>query len=431
VADSLLKTLARGLSAPRASAPSGSRAAVLRWAGFGLLDVEQMRDWYGGTSHSGQRVTPDQAMRLSAVYSCVRLISQAISTMPIMLYRATAEGRERVTKHAAVRLVRQKPNARTTASPFWESVVASILLRRGAFIEKVMLGDRPVSLEFLRPDRITAPEGKPYRYLERDGRYREIPRDRVIYIPAFTVDGEFGLSVIEYGLEVMGLALAADRAAGSTFEKGMLPTVAFSYPGTMRSDQRDDARKTIQTLSGAVNAGKPVILEAGTTAIPLGIDPSDAQLLESRQLSAEEICSLFGVPPTMIGRGDKSSSWASSSENLALWFLQYTLAPWLKRIELALWDGLLTAAEQSDHYFEHAVEGILRADAKSRAELYASALQNGWMSRNEVRRLENQTRIDGGDAYTVQSNLVMLDRVGSVPPVPAPQARSDVGRTGE
>lgn len=409
----IVTTLARGLMPRRrAHEPGKLKQALMNWVGFGLTDVEHWRQLYGRESAAGERVGVHTAMRLSAVHACVRLISQTISTLPLQLYRVTDEGRERVTTHPSLRLVRQKPNDKMLAAPFWEAVVVSILLQRGAYIEKRMLGGRLIALEFIHPLRITRRPDGDYEIRAKSGQTRPVSAADVIHIPAFTMDGESGMSVIEYGFEVMGGGLAADRAANTTFHKGLLPTVAFKYPATLRENQRADAREAIKLLSGAVNAGEPVILEAGTDAIPIGINPKDAQLIESRQLNAEEICSLFGVPPVMIGRGDKSSSWASSSENLALWFLQYCLRAWMKRIEAALWDGLLTPVEQVDHYFEYSIEGLLRADTKGRTELYASALQNGWMSRNQVARLENMPLIPGGDVYTVQSNLVPIDRLG-------------------
>lgn len=159
-------------------------------------------------------------------------------------------------------------------------------------------------------------------------------------------------------------------------------------------------------------------MEVGT----VGINPDDAQLLESRVFSIEEVCRWFGVPPSMIGCTDKASSWASSSEQLNLWFLQYGLRPWLKRIEQAIWLQLLTPAEQLRYYAEFNVEGLLRADTQSRTNFYSTALQNGWMNRNEVRRLENLPVIDGGEIFTAQSNLLPLDQLGAGIDSPAAKA---------
>lgn len=391
--------------------PGRIKSAVLNWLGFGLTDTEHWRQLLGREVTSGERVNADTAMTLSAVYACVRLIAQTISTLPLNLYERTDVGRVEANGHPLARLLRMKPNADMTAVVFWEAVVASILLQRGAYVEKRMIGTRTVSIDFIHPIRISRASGG-WRILDLDGSQREVPIDRVVYIPAFSIDGRCGKSVIEYGAEVLGSALAANKAANGTFKNGLQPTVAFKYPGTLRENQRADAREAIEKLSGASKAGKPIILEAGTDAMTIGINPKDAQLLESRGYSSDEVCSMFGVPPVMIGRGDKASSWASSSESLNTWFLQYSLRPWMRRIEMAVWDGLLTPAEQGRYYAEFAVEGLLRADTAGRTALYASALQNGWMNRNQVARLENMPPVPGGDIYTVQSNLVPIDKVG-------------------
>ncbi|MGQ4661336.1 phage portal protein [Lysobacter sp. F6437] len=410
----LSASIARGLvPSQKAAGPSGVKSTLLNWLGFRFTDVAQWASYYGREAASGERVTTETAMRLSAVYACTRLISQRIATLPLNVYQTTESGRMPANGHPLSRLLRMKPNATMTAPVFWEAVVSSLLLQKGAFLEpRRGPTGKLVSIEFLHPCRITR-TGSLYTYTEKDGRKREIPVDKVTYIPAFTTDGECGFSVIEYGLEVMGSALAANKAASATFKNGLMPTTYFKFPKVLNKEQRGDAREAIKTISGAVSAGNPAILEAEMDVGTIGINPNDAQLLESRNMSAEEICSLFGVPPTMIGRGDKASSWASSSENLNLWFLQYTLMPWMKRIEAAIWDGFLTPVEQGEFYAEFNFEGLLRGDSAARQSFYASALQNGWLCRNDVRRLENMPPIPGGDVFTVQSNLVAIDQLGS------------------
>lgn len=394
--------------------PGLIKSAVLSWLGFRWTDVEQWRAFYGRESNTGEVVSVDKALRTVA-YPCVRLISQRIGTLPFNLYRRVREDRELVRNHPLAPLLHIKPNAKMTAPVFWEAVVASILLQRGAFLERQTNSAGVVSsIGFLHPCRISLDKNKnQYRFSETDGTIRFIPADRVVHIPAYTTDGENGISVIEYGLQAFGLALAAEKAAAKTFKNGLLPTTVFKFPKVLNKIQRDDARTTIETLSGATNAGKPIIVEAGMEVDTIGINPRDAQLLESRQLSAEEICSLFGVPPTMIGRGDKASSWASSAEQLNLWFLNYTLMPWMKRIEAAVTCGFLTPVEQIDLFAEFNFEGMLRGDSSARREFYASALQNGWMNRNQVARIENRPTFEGGDIYTVQSNLIPIDRLGT------------------
>lgn len=400
--------------------PSWLKSKVLNWLGFGYTDIDNWRALYGGKSESGECVTPETAMKFSAVYACTRLISQTISTLPINYFERSADDTRTLRNELPLaRILRQKPNADMTAVVFWEATVASILLQRGAFLEKKMLGGRLVAVDFIHPVRISRPkyDSDFWNIIDLDGTLRQVDKSLIVYVPAFSTDGRCGMSVIEYGLEVIGSGLSASKAANKTFKQGLAPTVGFEYPQVLQPNQREEMRATIETLSGAANAGRPVILEAGMKAVPIGIDPKDAQLLESRVRSAEEVCSLFGVPPPMIGLGDKASSWASSSEAMNSWFLQYALRPWIRRIESAIWDGILNPKEQASFYAEFSVEGLLRADTQGRASLYSQGLQNGWMSRNEVRRLENLPPIEGGDIYTAQTNLVPLDQLGQPDPI--------------
>lgn len=393
--------------------PGRIKSAIIKWLG---LTHEEWGQYFGKTSDTGEVVTTDKALTLSAVWACTRLISQTIATLPVSVYQRTPNGRRNRDDHQVARLLHSRPNADMTAVVFWESLIANALLQGNGFAEKKRIGGRIVALDPLVPPRLRwqrLPNGQwEYQYTDDDGRVRIIPEEDIFHIPGFTLDGKFGLSVVKYGVQVFGSGLSANKAANRTFANGLQQTTFFKYPTKLRPEQREDAREAIKKLSGAQSAGDPVILEAGMEQGQIGINPDDAQLLESRNFSVEEICRWFGVPPSMVGGGDKASSWASSAENLNLWFLQYGLRPWLKRIEEAVWADLLTPTEQFDHYAEYSVEGLLRADSKARAEFYSTALQNGWMNRSTVARLENLPEIPGGEVFTVQSNLIPLDKLG-------------------
>jgi len=220
---------------------------------------------------------------------------------------------------------------------------------------------------------------------------------------------------------VFGGALAAEHAANSTFKNGLRPTTYFKYPTVLRKDQRDEARQAIETLSGAVNAGKPVILEAGMEAGSIGINPNDAQLVESRAFSVEEVCRWFRVPPFMVGHSEKSTSWGTGIEQQMIGFLTFTLSPWLRRIEQAISKDLLSPAERQRYYPKFAVEGLLRADSAGRASFYSAMVNNGIYTRDEVRQLEDREPMGGNAAVlTVQTALAPLDTIGQ----PEQQARA-------
>src|SRR5690606_15392222 len=162
-------------------------------------------------------------------------------------------------------------------------------------------------------------------------------------------------------------ALAADTAASTTFEKGLQPTTYWKYPKVLRADQRAEARETIKKISGAVNSGEPAILEADMDVGTIGINPDEAQMLESRGFSVEEVCRWFRVPPFMVGHAEKSTSWGTGIEQQMIGFLTFTLGPWLRRIEQAISKDLLSPAERIRYYPKFAIEGFLRADSAGRA----------------------------------------------------------------
>jgi len=336
------------------------------------------------------------------------------------MYERQADGSRRPADNLQVaQLVAVSPNADMTAVVFWESIIGQALLLGNGFGEKKFLGTRLVAIELLNAERLTwrrLPAGDyEFRYVGLDGQNRVIPEAAIFHIPGFTLWGRFGMSVIRYGAEVLGSALASNEAANATFKNGLMKTIYFKMERVLNPKQREEFRDNLAGIRGSLNAGKQPLLEGGMDVGETGINPDDAQLLESRVYSTEQICSWFGVPPSMIGSTDKASSWASSSEQLNLWFLQYCLRPWLKRIEQAIAVQLLTAAERTRYFAEFSVEGLLRADTAARAAFYASALQNGYMNRDTVARLENLPKPTGGDVYTVQSNLVPVDQLGQQP----------------
>lgn len=402
-----MKTLARK--------PGRIRAAILEW--FGLAGVDYVYVGGAANSTSGIAVTDAGMLTLSAVWACTRLIAETIATLPLSMYERTPSGKRLAPQHPLHFIVHDQPNPDTTASVHWEATVAAMLLRGNARAEKLIFNGRLVGLNFLHPDRLTwfrFNGRKVWRYTEDDGKQREIANDRIWNIPGFSTDGKCGLSVIAYAANVMGAAMAADRAASSTFSKGLMPTTAITYPRVLQKEQRDQARESIESLAGSLNAGRPVILEADMKIETVGIDPADAQLLESRSFSVEEICRWFRVPPFMVGHAEKSTSWGTGIEQQMLGFLTFTLGPWLRRIEQAISKDLLTPADRLRFYPKFAVEGLLRADSAGRAAFYSAMVNNGILTRDEVRELEDREPMGGNAAVlTVQTAMAPLDSLGA------------------
>jgi HK97 family phage portal protein len=396
------------------------RSSIIDWVGRSISGGASgiWAQTVGSTSANGKTVTINKAMRLAACWSCVRLISETIATLPLGLYRRMPDGGREVAGDNDLHwILNTNPNSRMTAVQFWEAVVASMLLRGNAFVEIIRISGRIVALEFLLPNRVeldVAENGELlYRYREKNGKLRDIDGSDMMHIPAFSLDGQVGLSPIAYGADVFGAAMSAEDVASATFKNGMHQTVAFEVDQLLNKQQRDDFRDYVQRISGAMNAGKSPVLEKGVSAKVIGINPVDAQLLESREYSAEEICRFYMVDPTLVGYSDKASNWGTGLEQKMLRFLTFTLRSYMRRIEEAISRKLLTSAQRRQIYPEFSIEGLMRADSAGRATLYSQMVQNGIYTRDECRMKENLPR-KGGNAsvLTVQTNLSPIDQLG-------------------
>ncbi|HAT2867610.1 TPA: phage portal protein [Serratia marcescens] len=392
--------------------PGRVKSALLNWLGvpISLTTGTFWQEWFG-TSSSGKVVTADKAMQLSAVWACIRLLSESVSTLPMKVYRREADGSRKLAQdHPAYQVLCRRPNLEMTPSRFMLMVVASICLRGNAFIEKKMIGRKLVALNPLLPQNMVVKRldtGQlQYTYTE-DGKKRVIPVDRMMHIRGFGLDGVCGMMPLSSGRDVFGAAMAVDESAAKIFENGLQTSGYISSKVALNKEQRERLRKYLAAFAGSKNAGKMMVLEGDLSYQNVTMNPEDAQMLESRAFSIEEICRWFRVPPFMVGHVTKQSSWASSVEGMNLIFLTNTLRPLLVNIEQEISRCLLDSDD--DYFAEFSVEGLLRADSVGRAAYYTTALQNGWMSRNDVRRLENLPPIPGGEIYTVQLNLTPLE----------------------
>lgn len=406
----LLHAISRSATRPSAS--------LSDWLGktIRLSDGAFWGQLIGGQSSSGKSVSVDTAMRVSAVWACVRLIAETIATLPLGLYRRLPDGsREMDTGHPLYSVLAVSPNEHMSPVQFWEAMLASMLLRGNAFAHIHRSGGRVVALSFLIPHRmrlVTENGAIRYFYSFSDGE-RELLPGEVLHIPAFSLDGRIGLSPISYGADIIGSAMSAEDAANGTFKNGMMPTVAFKVDRVLKPEQRDEFRKYVETVSGAMNAGKSPVLEAGVTPESIGINPADAQLLETRSWSVEEVCRFFRVPPWMVGHTEKNTSWGSGLEQQVIGFLTFSLSTWLRRIEKAVLKQLMSPGERLTHYAEFALEGLLRADSAARASFYSTMVQNGIYTRDDCRVRENLPRRGGNaDVLTAQTNLAPLDALG-------------------
>ncbi|WP_272582575.1 phage portal protein [Providencia sp. PROV257] len=398
--------------------PGRVKSALLNWLGvpISLTNGEFWQEW-SGVSTSGKLVTADKAMQLSTVWACVRLLSESISTLPIKIYQSRSDGSRTLAKeHPVYRLLCKQPNIEMTPSRFMLMVVASLCLRGNSFIEKKYIGPKLVALVPLLPQNMVVKRDEAsgmleYKYTDPFTKEeRMVPIKNMMHIRGFGMDGICGMIPIQTGRNVIGSALSVEESAAKIFENGLQSSGFISSELPLNDEQRERIRSYLLSFVGSKNAGKMMVLEGGMKYNNVTMNPEAAQMLESRAFSIEEICRWFRVPPFMVGHMDKQSSWASSVEGMNMQFLTNTLRPLLVNIEQEISRCLLSGDD--DYYAEFSVEGLLRADSAGRAAYYTTSLQNGWMSRNDVRRLENLPPIDGGDIYTVQLNLTPIDQLG-------------------
>lgn len=370
-------------------------------------------------SDAGKVITVPGALQLAAVWACVRLIAETIGSLPLSVYNIDSTGKKTLaTDHPLFDLLRNTPNADMTAVEFWEMMAASICFWGNAYAVKNYIGKRLISLDPLRPEfvNIYRTAAGDIRYTFRRGeQVADYASDEIYHIKGFGVDGLVGLSPISMARQTIGRALSTDEASGKVFQSGLSASGFIKYANSfVTADQREQVRQQIQNFTGSSNYGKVMVLENGMDYMPITINPQDAQMLQTRSFNVEEICRWFGVPPQLVGHVDKASSWASSLENTTLGFLKFSLRPYLTRIEQSVRRSLFAPGDRNNFRTSFNLDALLRGDSAQRAALYASAGQNGWMSRNEIRSLEFLPPDKSGDALTVQSNLIPLDKVGTL-----------------
>lgn len=412
--------MTKSISAVLGRAARKPSASLGEWIGksIKLSDGGFWGQFLGGQSSSGKRVTVDNAMQLSAVWSCVRIISTSVAGLPMGVYQREADGGRKDARDTLLYdIVHTSPNEDMTAFQFWQAMVAAMLLRGNAFAEIMRIGGRIIALDFLLPSRVDMDlddDGRiTYWYRPRKGARRQIERQDMLHIPAFSLDGRVGLSAIRYGADVFGAAMSADDAANGTFKNGLLPTVAFKVDRVLNPDQRDEFRDYVKQVSGALNSGRSPVLEKGITPESIGINPVDAQLLESRGYSVEEVCRWFGVPPWMVGKTDSGSNWGTGLEQQMIAFLTFSISSITNQIQQCVNKRLLTPVERRLYYAEFSLEAFLKADSAGRSAWYSQMTQNGIMTRDECRVKENLPRHGGNaDVLTVQTNLTPIDKLG-------------------
>ncbi len=377
-----------------------------------------------GTSTSGKRVNERSSMQMTAVYSCVRILSEAIASLPLQVYEQSDGHSQKARDHPLYFLLHDEPNPEMTSFIFRETLMTHLLLWGNAYAQIIRNGKgEVVALYPLMPDRMKVDRDDYgqlyYEYqvskadpaVNKSGTVRLHPHD-VLHIPGLGFDGLVGYSPIAMAKNAIGMAIACEEYGAKFFAHGAAPSGVLEHPGTLKDPSR--VRESWQsTFGGSSNSGKVAVLEEGMKYSPISVPPEQAQFLETRKFQINEIARIFRVPPHMVGDLEKSSF--SNIEQQSLEFVKYTLDPWVSRWEQAMTKVLFSEEEKTKYSIKFNVDGLLRGDYQSRMNGYAIARQNGWMSANDIRRLEELDPLPaeaGGDLYLVNGNMLPLEQAG-------------------
>lgn len=358
----------------------------------------------GPPNRYGVAVTPETAMRVAAVFSCVRILAESIAAMPLMLYRRVGDDKERATDHPLYRVVHSRPNAYQTTFEFLDQMVTNVALRGWGAAEVQVSAAGGRQLVPLDVDRLQAAlmddNSVAYRYWAPNGP-RILLQDEVLRVMYATKDGVTPISPIRAQADTIGGAIAAQRYTAGFFKNGGRPPGWLEHPSHFEKDEmRRRFRTKFQEQFSGEDAGATPLLENGVKYHVVGVSNEDAQLLELHKWNVADIARIYRVPLVLLSETEKSTSWGTGIESFQLSFVTHTLRPWLVRTEQALSRDLLTEREQQEYFFEFNLDALLRADALTRARVYEIHRRIGTMSANDVLRKENQNVIgEQGDVY--------------------------------
>lgn len=378
-----------------------------------------------GRSAAGKIVTERNSMQVTAVYACVRVITESMASLPIHLYRYNKTGgKDKAVYHPLYFLLQNEPNPEMSAFSFYEAMTANILLWGNAYAQIIrngrgeILGLYPLMAERMTVDRMERTGEIYYKYNKTSGDANAVSDQvylrsyEVLHIPGLGFDGLIGYSPIMMAKNAIGLGMAAEEYGSKLYENGATPSGILTHPGVIKEPEKV-RRAWHAAYGGSSKAGKTAVLEEGMTYTPISINPVEAQFLETRKFQMNDIARIFRVPPHMIGDLEKSSF--SNIEQQSLEFVKYTMNPWVTRWEQSLRRSLLSRSEKREYTIKFNLEGLLRGDYKSRMDGYAIGRQNGWMSANDIRQLEDLDLIpeeEGGDLYLINGNMTKLKDAG-------------------
>ena len=375
-------------------------------------------DFVGANSNSGIQVDELRALQTSAVYACVKILAESVASLPLHLYKRGKEGHnELAEEHPLFTCLYESPNEEMTSFEFRETMMTSLLLWGNAYARIIRRQGHVTELWYLKPQYMTVERdtttGKiKYTYSDDITNKTIVYKpNQILHIKGLSIDGVKGLSPIAQAREAVGLSLAAEEYGSKFFGNGARPGGVLEHPGILKNPEK--LRESWnQVYQGSKNSHKIAVLEEGMKYHSIGIAPEDAQFLETRKYQVNEICRIFRIPPHLVA--DLERATFSNIEHQSIEFVQYTIRPWLVRWEQEITKSLLSDEEKTLYFARFNVDGLLRGDYKSRMEGYAVGRQNGWLSINDIRRLEDMPLISkeqGGDDYLVNGNMVPAKQV--------------------
>ena len=374
-------------------------------------------------------------MQIATVYACVRLLAETVAGLPLHLYRFTdadEKGKEKAKDHPLYRILYRQPNPEMTSFSFREVMMTHLLLWGNCYAQIIrdgkngILGLYPLLPENVEVDRNE--KGQIYYIYhaytdEKPGENNKdiyFRRDEIFHVPGLGFNGLVGFSPIAMMKNALGTTLAVEKYGSAFFRNGAQPSGVLEHPGVLKNPEKIREAWS-DVYGGPNNAHKVAVLEEGMSYKAISLPPEDSQFLSTRQFGVNEICRIFRVPPHMVQ--DLEHATFSNIEHQSIDFVVHTLTPWLVRFEQAIMKDLLLPDEQDALFPKFNVDGLLRGDYQSRMQGYATGISNGFMSPNDVRRLEQLDTIPaekGGDDYYLNGGYVRLEDAGKQQPVQQP-----------
>lgn len=394
--------------------------SITSW--FGLAPAEPKRGRQYASTVAGATAKPvtfDTAMTVSAVFACIRLLAETVSSLPLNMYKLDSEGNRTLdSQHDLIKLLKYRPNRRQTRIEFFEQLMLNLVSSGNAYVLRGYMGKRLVSLQVLNsgsvePELLSTGD-LIYHWQQQDGTRKKLTESEVWHVRLFG-NGLVGLSPLSHAKKAIGVALAGDDKITHLMSNGAKPTGALMTQAWPNDKQRDDLRKE---LNGLINGDQTelAVFGGGMKFEAISLTPEDLELLSTRRFSLEEIARIFGVPSVLINDTSASTVWGSGIDSIINGFYKFDLRPYLEKLEISMVVNLLPRTEWESYELEFDADAILRANLKDRVEATSKQVLSGYMTPNEARKSEGRQPKPNGDQLLVPSNMTTIDKILAVVP---------------